>query len=476
MARPTQKRARQRDGDSADDTDYSSDADARQKKNRTRTKAGRAGTQAKGKGNKGKGKGKRARDASDDEDAAASSSDLDSSDDGDGAGGKGKAADLNEDEKKFYIQAMVRYVLFNESHRRVLRRQDIVKAVLTDGRGKHFNSLLPKVQKILREVLGLDLALLPQPKTYTVRSLVPVPLLRHSLSHPHSALATLTDPAHFVAGAAPSDVGGGRKTLRSELVQWARDGDGGDDEDEDEEGERGVEAAVMRDVKREEGALYGILGVVLALILVNGRVLGDDQLISYLKRLSLTPSTPLPLSLSAPHPDALTLAKYLELLVRQQYLECANSGQGGATGATQAQTQTQGGRSGRPSTGGTQRKKRGGGAGDGERGGAGAEAGDPALEWRWGPRAEAELGEKGVGQFVERIFFDPSAMGRKSAGINGEEEEAAQAGQGARRGKNGERFLKELARAAGVKELAGTEGLAKGGGAAGGSGDEEEEE
>lgn len=31
-------------------------------------------------------------------------------------------------EKKFYIQGMVRFVLFNESHRRVLRRQDIVKA------------------------------------------------------------------------------------------------------------------------------------------------------------------------------------------------------------------------------------------------------------------------------------------------------------------------------------------------------------
>lgn len=34
---------------------------------------------------------------------------------------------LSSQEKKHYIQAMVRYVLFNESHRRILKREDIVK-------------------------------------------------------------------------------------------------------------------------------------------------------------------------------------------------------------------------------------------------------------------------------------------------------------------------------------------------------------
>ena len=100
-------------------------------------------------------------------------------------------------EKKFYIQGMVRWVLFNESHRRVLRRQDIVKAgqsprrvchssvrilkaprlppaVLTDGRGRHFTSLLPKVQKILRDVLGLDLVALRPKESATGKGELPV--------------------------------------------------------------------------------------------------------------------------------------------------------------------------------------------------------------------------------------------------------------------------------------------------------------
>lgn len=59
--------------------------------------------------------------------------------------------------------------------------------------------------------------------------------------------------------------GGGKKSLRAELAAWHADADA--------DGK-----SVMRDVKREEGALYGILGVVLALILVNGNVLGDGEL------------------------------------------------------------------------------------------------------------------------------------------------------------------------------------------------------
>ncbi|POY70952.1 hypothetical protein BMF94_6040, partial [Rhodotorula taiwanensis] len=307
MARPTQKRSRTRarhsdDNDNESDaTDYSSDQQQQQRK-----KGGKQKQAANRKKQQ-----QRARSATD-----SSSSEFDSDDstdaDGAGTGRKGKQ-DLTEDEKKFYIQGMVRFVLFNESHRRVLRRQDIVKAVLTDGRGRHFNNLLPKVQKILREVLGLDLVALrqkesasgkPQPKAYIIRSLVPVPLLRHSHTHTYSSLSFAPDSS--ISSAEPVATTG-RKTLRSELAAWNADGDALPDDEDDEGGGGEWEKAVMRGVKREEGALYGILGVVLALILVNGKVLGDDQLISYLKRLSLKPSSTVPLSLAAPHPDSITL-------------------------------------------------------------------------------------------------------------------------------------------------------------------------
>ncbi|BGP25566.1 hypothetical protein JCM10295v2_004494 [Rhodotorula toruloides] len=372
-----------------------------------------------GKAAKGKGKGKsRARDESDEEEDDA----TDSSED-DGAG-KGKKGELTDDEKKHYIQGMVRYILFNESHRRILKREDIIKNVLVEGRGRHFNNLLPKVQKILKDVLGLELVLLRQKETATgknqakswlLRSALPQPLVRHSVSHLYSTLSS--EPSTDLVQS------GGKRSLRAELAAWEADGD--DDDDEDDQ-----DGAVMRDVKREEGEVYALLGIVLALILVNGKVLGDDQLISYLRRLALTPSTMLPSSLASAHPTSHTLSTFLNNLVKQHYLERSKTGQTGATqGATQA-------KSGRATTQRTQRTNAEGGK---------TESGDPSIEWRWGPRAEAEIGELGIGKFVEAIFMSQSEV---ASGKNGRSKG---------KGKTGEKFLAEVARSAGVKALAGPE-------------------
>lgn len=175
-----------------------------------------------------------------------------------------------------------------------------------------------------------------------------------------------------------------------------------------------------------------------------------DQLVSYLKRLSLTPSTTLPLSLASPHPDSITLSSFLSHLVKQQYLERGSSAHLGAAtqGATsQARTQTQRA---------TQKGKDAGGA---------AEAGDPAIEWRWGPRSEVEFGEVGVARFVHQVFTDAGPLPR---GAQSQTQTQTQGGKGG----GGDRFLAEVARAAGVKKLAGTERNKGGGGGA----DEEEEE
>lgn len=56
--------------------------------------------------------------------------------------------------------------------------------------------------------------------------------------------------------------------LARELAQWEADG-------EQLPGAGETKGAPMRDVKREEGGLYGLLGVILGLILVNSKVLGD---------------------------------------------------------------------------------------------------------------------------------------------------------------------------------------------------------
>lgn len=156
-----------------------------------------------------------------------------------------------------------------------------------------------------------------------------------------------------------------------------------------------------------------------------------DQLISYLRRLNLFPSTPIPLSLSSPHPTSLTLSAYLTKLTQQQYLERSKTagaaqtqgGGGGGAGRSQAPSRTQ-----RATAEGVQ------------------ESGDPAIEWRWGPRADAELGEEGVARFVKHVF-----------------ESGNEGGGGGKRGKTGESFLKEVARAAGVKELQKAEKVEGGG-------------
>ncbi|GAA5875109.1 hypothetical protein JCM1840_007256 [Sporobolomyces johnsonii] len=393
MAR-TQKRASRAASDDDDDgsaTDYDSPGPSTARRKSTQ-----------GKATSKKQKSKRTRDSSD-------SSEGDS-DDG-GPAGKAKKGELSEAEKKHYIQMMVRYILFNESHRRVLKREDIVKNVLTDGRGRHFNLLLPKAQKVLKDVMGMELVLLrPKEgaagknptKAWILRSTLPTPLLRYSATHSSSNFST-----PLTAGSEDAS----RKSLRHELAAW--------EADEEALVSPAEEGGVLRDAKREEGGAYGVLGVILALILVNGKVLGDDQLISFLRRLQLYPSSIIPLTLASPHPQHLTLSAYLALLTKQQYLERGKSGQAAQTGQA-ARGRTQG-----PSR--TQRT-----TADGVQ-----ESGDPSVEWRWGSRAEAEIGEEGVGKFV-KVIFEAGAQGHQGGG---------------KRGKTGEKFLNEVARAAGVKEL-----------------------
>ncbi|GAA6005819.1 hypothetical protein JCM10207_007240 [Rhodosporidiobolus poonsookiae] len=439
MARTQKRRVVDDSGDSGEATDYDDapSGSARRKSTQGSKKKGKAA----------QGKKRRNRDESDDDDMS-----VDGSGSDDDGGNKAKKGELSEDEKKHYIQASVRYILFNEAHRRVLKREDIVKHVLTDGRGKHFNALFPKVQKILKEVMGMELVLLrPRegaaaknpPKAWILRSTLPDALIRLSTSQPSPS---------FVA---PVTFENPKKGLQQELADWEADEAllPGDERALGMEVGEEVEAGVMRDVKREEGAAYGVLGVVLALILVNGKVLADDQLISHLRRLSLTPSTPIALSLSSPHPNSLTLASYLNLLVKQHYLERAKSGQ--STGATQGG----GGKAGRsqgPSR--TQRATADGGV---------AESGDPGTEWRWGARSEVEFGEVGVARFVERVFRaeeraagsdgdddDEGGASQKKKGKKGKKgANGAGGGAAEKRQKDEKRFMGEIALAAGVKKL-----------------------
>ncbi|GAA5935553.1 MAGE domain-containing protein [Sporobolomyces koalae] len=430
MARPSVRQKQQH----AESDDDHSDAQSSPQASRRTSKA------ASKKKNKTTKRKKRTHGDDDDDDQEQEDDEQEDDEDDDDDDDRARKGGLSDTEKKEHIQAITRYILFNETHRRIIKREDIVKNVLTGGRSRHFAVLMPKVQKLLRDVMGMELVMLRpretatgknSPKAWILRSTIPQPLLRHA--------ATVTS-ANYQAKL-PFDFeprsGKNKPTMRQELGQWMLDEDHLDLELNQEEGDDNaredmgdVMGGVMRDAKREEGAAYGVLGTILALILVNGKALGDDQLISYLRRLNLTPMTPIPLTLAAPHPESLTLAAYLTLLTKQQYLERAKvaGAQPGATAGGGGATQTQAGRTQGPSR--TQRATAEGTV---------QETGDPTIEWKWGARAEAELGEEGVARFVQYIF---------EAGAN-----KNVAGGGGKRGRTGENFLAEVARSAGVKEL-----------------------
>lgn len=155
-----------------------------------------------------------------------------------------------------------------------------------------------------------------------------------------------------------------------------------------------------------------------------------DQLITYLRRLSLYPSSPIPVSLASAHPQTLTLSSYILLLAKQGYIERGASASGAKGGAVPA----------------TQRTTKGSGA-------TLTEGGDPNIEYRWGARAEIELGEVGVASFIQRVF--EAKLRTDEDDDDGEDGETAvqKAAKAGKRGKTGEKLLKEIARAAGSATL-----------------------
>src|SRR5580698_9946122 len=115
------------------------------------------------------------------------------------------------------------------------------------------------------------------------------------------------------------------------------------------------------------------------------------------RRLRLRPPTQIALPAHTPH-RTLTFDAYLTQLQRQGYLDRTRDG---ATGAAQ------------------KRRRGGGGAGATQQpgGGGGGDENDVRWEWRWGPRAAAEIGEAAVARFVAE-FMAERASGGGGAGRN----------------------------------------------------------
>jgi hypothetical protein len=129
-----------------------------------------------------------------------------------------------------------------------------------------------------------------------------------------------------------------------------------------------------------------------------------------LRRLRLRPPTQLALPAHTPH-RTLTFDAYLVQLQRQGYLDRTRIGGVGGT---------------------SQKRGRGRAGGTTQQGGGGGEDNDVAWEWRWGPRAAAEIGEAAVAQFVAEFMAERASRGG-GAGAG-----SAEGGSGAATGAGGD--------------------------------------
>jgi len=185
-----------------------------------------------------------------------------------------------------------------------------------------------------------------------------------------------------------------RAALTNKRILEAEAADAPDDVDGAEHGVRTYGSIIAWNSADQLSAL-GILHVILALILVSGKVITDMDLRMLLRRLRLRPPTQLALPAHSPH-RTLTLDAYLVQLQRQGYLDRSRIGSGGANGAAQKR--------GRGRTGGA------------TQGSGGGEDTDVAWEWRWGPRAMAEIGEAAIAHFVAEFMAERASGGGGGGG------------------------------------------------------------
>ncbi|THG96099.1 hypothetical protein EW026_g5671 [Hermanssonia centrifuga] len=166
------------------------------------------------------------------------------------------------------------------------------------------------------------------------------------------------------------------------------------------------------DVGDEVGVLY----VILALILVNGKTISDSELRSLLKRMRLPGAANVPQNNQSPL-QMFTFDAFLTICIRQGYLDRQRVGEVKGAG-----------------------KKRG-------RAAVGTQAGGDdnanAWEWRWGSRAMSEVGEVDIARFVTDFMVE-----RERAETGGEDEEDEDEDERQEAEKRREQVMKGVERAA----------------------------
>ncbi|KZT58003.1 MAGE-domain-containing protein [Calocera cornea HHB12733] len=357
-------------------------------------------------------------------------------DDEDGEEGQGEGVSAEDK----MIADLVRLALFTEYKHTPLRRDDINKKVLVNNT-RSFRTVFAGAEKILKDTFGMELVPL-QTAGHRDRLVLEevadgedtgVVKKKITAAGPRSWILRNCLPEPIIRAAAERDP----------LVAEAEEDDWALLSDDPLRPEHAPGTALAWQSADDVG-LQGLMFVILSLVLVNGRSMPDPQLRSYLKKLGVHSTIPI---VTASNKN-ITLDAFLSSLTKLGYLDRIRThlpGLGTQAPATQAA-----------------------GRGRRARGSDDVEEGDISYEWRWGPRAEAEVGEKRTAGFIADVYLKRREEVQEIEDSE-EEEEEQPARKGRGRGKNDEvaerrrekqakkekerkemeRILKEVERAAG---------------------------
>ncbi|KAJ7211020.1 MAGE-domain-containing protein [Mycena rebaudengoi] len=278
--------------------------------------------------------------------------------------------------------ALVRLALFTEHKRTPLRRDEISKKVL-GANTRAFAAVFAAAQTILRKTFAMELV--------ELRSRAE--LDKDAAGPGKEAQADDLDEARQATGVKKKAAAAGsktyilRSTLDARIIEHAALTDEqiledeaadapSDDDDDDEYSGNIAYGSILSWSSADQLGPIGILYVVLSLILVSGRVIGDHDLRNYLKRLRLPLTGTVNFSAQATH-RTLSVEAYLTGLMRQGYIDKHQIG---------ASTNNAGKKGGKRS-----------------RATQGDEDGQ-TYEWRWGNRAQSEVGEQALAKFVAEFM------------------------------------------------------------------------
>ncbi|KIJ53414.1 hypothetical protein M422DRAFT_202312 [Sphaerobolus stellatus SS14] len=287
---------------------------------------------------------------------------------------------------------LVRLALFTETRRGTLRREDITKKIFGGRVNKNdFEQVFDRAQQVLHKTFGMELhemmSRAERLKADAARdganvdgdtNMGPAKKKATTASKQYILRSVLDDAIIEAASVWDAEIESAEKKEISTFYP--------DDDDRQPEGT----LIAWRQGGNDHLAQAGILHVILALILVNGRVLNDMQLRTYLKRLRLPIGCTMP-SNTSQTTKSFTIETYLSQLTKQGYLDRQKINNG---------------------TQGPQKRGRTSAATLGE-------DSDANYEWKWGTRALAEIGEAGIRDFTV-AFMDGIDKNRR--GEEGEEE------------------------------------------------------